>query len=225
MYIDDVHRSDFYAKMESDAIETMLSTLNYNTANIKDGQTTIEMKANWMDTPLNFSMEKINGELDIQIDKGQFLDINPSAGRLFGLLSLQSLPRRLALDFTDLFNKGFSFDNINGNFNLEEGHAYTNNLELTGPAANIIVSGRTGFITEDYDQIATITPKVSNSLPVASALFGPVGIGIGAVIYLTGELFKAIPNTIDNILRYQYSIKGSWDNPDIEKIKRDSKSG
>jgi uncharacterized protein (TIGR02099 family) len=225
MRIDGVDRSEFYAKLESESIETMLGTFNYDTANIQDGQTTIEMNANWMDTPMNFSMDKIIGELDMKIGKGQFLDINPSAGRLFGLLSIQTLPRRLALDFTDIFNKGFAFDSINGSFNMDQGHAYTNDLELIGPAANIIVSGRTGFITEDYDQIATITPKVSNSLPVASALFGPIGVGVGAVIYLTGELFKSIPDKIDQILRYQYSIKGSWDNPDIVKIKKDKKSG
>lgn len=225
MRIDGIDRSEFYAKLESESIETMLATFNYDSANIQEGQTIIEMNANWMDTPMNFSMEKITGELDMKIDKGQFLDINPSAGRLFGLLSIQTLPRRLALDFTDLFNKGFAFDSISGNFNMDQGHAYTNDLELIGPAANIIVSGRTGIVTEDYDQIATITPKVSNSLPVASALFGPIGIGVGAVIYLTGELFKSIPDKIDQILRYQYSIKGSWDNPDIVKIKKDSKSG
>ncbi len=225
MRIDGVDRSEFYAKLESESIETMLATFNYDSANIQKGQTTIEMNANWMDTPMNFSMEKIIGELDMKIDKGQFLDINPSAGRIFGLLSIQTLPRRLALDFTDLFNKGFAFDSISGNFNMDQGHAYTNDLELIGPAANIIVSGRTGFVTKDYDQIATITPKVSNSLPVASALFGPIGVGIGAVIYLTSELFKSIPDKIDQILRYQYSIKGSWDNPDIVKIKKDSNSG
>lgn len=222
--IDDIDRSEFNAQLNSDSIKTMLSTFNYESANIEEGQTSIEMNANWMDTPMNFSIEKINGELDMQIEKGRFLDIDPSAGRLFGLLSIQTLPRRLSLDFSDLFNKGFAFDSISGNFNLEQGHAYTNNLELIGPAANIIVTGRTGLVNEDYDQVATITPKFSNSLPVASALFGPIGVGVGAVIYLTGELFKSIPERIDEILRYQYSIKGSWDEPDIVKIKKDSKS-
>ena len=223
--IDNIDRSEFNAQLESDSISTMLNTFNYTSANIEDGKTLIEMNASWMDTPMNFSIEKINGELDMQIEKGRFLDIDPSAGRLFGLLSIQTLPRRLSLDFTDLFNKGFAFDSISGNFNLEQGHAYTNNLELIGPAANITVTGRTGLVNEDYDQIATITPKFSNSLPVASALFGPIGVGVGAVIYLTGELFKSIPDRIDDILRYQYSIKGSWDDPDIVKIKKDSKSG
>jgi uncharacterized protein (TIGR02099 family) len=223
--IDDIDRSDFYAMLETDSIETMLDTFNFNTANIKDGQTTIEMNANWMDTPMNFSMEKIDGELNMEIGKGSFLDINPSAGRLFGLLSLQTLPRRLTLDFSDLFNEGFAFDSINGNFTLQQGHAYTNNLKMAGPSANIIVSGRTGLATEDYDQIATVTPKISSNLPVASALFGPIGVGVGAVFYLASELFDSIPKKIDKILSAQYTITGSWDNPNIEKIEEEKDSG
>jgi uncharacterized protein (TIGR02099 family) len=223
MQIDDVDRSDFYAMLETDSIETMLGTFNFNSANIKEGQTTIEMNANWMDTPMNFSMEKINGELSMNIGKGHFLDINPTAGRLFGLLSIQTLPRRLTLDFTDLFEEGFAFDSIKGNFSLQQGHAYTNNLEMTGPSANIIVSGRTGLATEDYDQIATVTPKISSGLPVASALFGPVGVGVGAVIYLAGEIFKSLPKKIDKILSHQYSITGSWNNPNIEKVEEEEK--
>jgi uncharacterized protein (TIGR02099 family) len=223
--IDEIDRSDFYAMLETDSIENMLSTFNFDSANIKDGQTTIEMNANWMDTPMNFSMEKIDGELDMNIDKGSFLDINPSAGRLFGLLSLQTLPRRLTLDFSDLFNEGFAFDSINGNFSLQQGHAYTNNLQMTGPSANIIVSGRTGLATEDYDQIATVTPKISSNLPVASALFGPIGVGVGAVFYLASELFDSIPKKIDKILSSQYTITGSWDNPNIEKIEDEKDSG
>ena len=75
---------------------------------------------------------------------------------------------------------------------------YQHDLELIGPAANIApLVGVPDWLHEDYDQIATITPKVSNSLPVASALFGPIGVGVGAVIYLTGELFKSIPDRID----------------------------
>lgn len=223
--IDDIDRSEFTATLNAESIDAMLKTFNYHSANIANGETHIELKANWMNTPMDFSMDKIDGELDMKISKGQFLDINPSAGRLFGLLSIQTLPRRLLLDFTDLFNEGFAFDSIEGNFSLQQGHAYTNDLEMTGPAADIIVSGRTGLITEDYDQVATVTPKVSNTLPVASALLGPVGIGVGAVIFLAGEIFESIPKQINKVLSYQYSITGSWDNPDIEKIKKEKQSG
>ena len=216
--IDEIDKSEFYIKLESDSIEKMFDTFNYAATNIKDAKTLLEFNINWDDSPLNFAMENLNGQINMNIEKGQFLDIETKAGRLFGLLSIQALPRRLSLDFADLFNKGFTFDTIKGNFNLERGQAYTNNLQMIGPSGDIMISGRTGLVIEDYDQIATVIPKVSDSLPLASALFGPIGAGVGAVLFLAGELFESIPENIDKILTQQYSIKGSWENPDIEKV-------
>jgi uncharacterized protein YhdP len=72
---------------------------------------------------------------------------------VFGLLSLQTLPRRLTLDFSDVFKKGLTFDRIKGSFLLERGDAYTTNLYLDGPAARIDISGRTGLAVNDYDQL------------------------------------------------------------------------
>ena len=203
---------------KSESIKLMLDTFNYETANIENGETRIELSANWNGSPMDFSVANLNGKLNMEIAEGQFLDIEPKAGRLFGLLSIQALPRRLSLDFADFFDKGFAFDSIKGNFSIEKGQAYTNDLQMLGPAGDITISGRTGLETEDYDQIATVVPKVSDSLPVASALFGPVGVGVGAVIYFAGELFDSIPSNIDKILTQQYSIKGSWEDPEIEKI-------
>jgi len=222
--IDGEDKSNFHIKLESDSIEKMFNAFNYETANIKNGKTFIEIDADWVGSPMDFQMINLNGQLNMDIEKGQFLDIEPKAGRLFGLLSIQSLPRRLSLDFVDLFDEGFAFDTIKGNFNLENGQAYTNNLQMIGPSGDIMISGRTGLVTEDYDQIATVIPKVSDSLPVASALFGPVGVGVGAVLFFAGELFESIPNNIDKILTQQYSIKGSWMEPEINKISFDKKT-
>ena len=216
--IDEIDKSELYVKLDSDSIMKMFDTFNYAATNIKDAKTLLEFNINWDDSPLNFAMENLNGQINMDIEKGQFLDIEQKAGKLFGLLSIQALPRRLSLDFADLFNEGFAFDTIKGNFNLERGQAYTNNLQMIGPSGDIMISGRTGLVTEDYDQIATVIPKVSDSLPLASALFGPVGVGVGAVLFFAGELFESIPENIDKILTQQYSIKGSWENPDIEKI-------
>lgn len=165
-----------------------------------------------------FSWANLNGTLHMQVHKGQLLDIEPKAGRLFGLLSFQSLPRRLSLDFTDLFGKGMAFDRIEGTFDITGGNAFTNDLHLRGPSADVAIAGRTGLAVQDYDQIVTVTPQVTESLPVAGALFGPVGIGVGAVIYLAGEIFDSITQGIGDLLQYQYTVTGSWDNPVIEKI-------
>ncbi len=215
--IDGNESSDFNIGLNAKYLNSMLETFNYSIAAIKDGETVLSLSAHWDGSPMDFSLSNINGNLNMEINKGQFLDIKPTAGRLFGLLSIQTLQRRLALDFTDLFSKGLSFDHIEGNFTIESGNAYTNNLVMTGPSANIDVTGRTGLVDQDYDQIVTVTPQFADSLPVASALFGPVGLGVGAVILLAGEMFKSIPEQIDKLLRYQYTIKGRWDNPIVER--------
>ncbi len=216
---DGVNRSKFRVNITASKLVNLLESLSNDSANIDGGKTSIDMNINWLDTPTDFDLAKINGDIDIDISKGQLLDVNPSAGRLLGLLSITTLPRRLTLDFSDLFNKGFAFDRIEGKFNIEKGEAYTNNLLMTAPAADITITGRTGLINEDYDQVATVLPKVTSSLPVASAILGPIGFGVGAAIYLAGEVFESIPNNINKILSKQYTIRGSWDEPVIEKLE------
>ena len=125
------------------------------------------------------------------------LDIQPAAGRLFGLLSLQALPRRMVLDFSDLFGEGMAFDNIRGLFNIKEGNAYTDNLTMRGPSVKVDISGRAGLSTQDYDQTAMVTPQISDSLAVASGFLGPVGIGLGTVLYLAGNMFEPLQDSIN----------------------------
>ena len=216
------HYSKFNLTLNAASMNTMLETFNYDITAIEEGETSLTLDAQWQGTPVDFSLSNLNGTLFMEINKGRFTDIASSTGRLFGLLSLQTLPRRLSLDFSDLFGKGLAFDNIEGRFNIENGNAYTNNLAMSGPSVNINISGRTGLVDHDYDQIATITPKVSDSLPMASALFGPIGIGVGAVIFLASEIFHSLPGKIDTLLRKQYTITGAWDDPQVTKIKRNA---
>lgn len=162
---------------------------------------------------MQFSLDKLNGDLSLDIRNGQLLELSPGAGRVFGLLSLQTLPRRLTLDFSDVFKKGFTFDRIKGSFLLERGDAYTTNLYLEGPAARIDISGRTGLSVKDYDQLVTVTPHVTASLPLAGALVG--GPVAGGVLYAIDKLFKT---TIDKISQVQYTITGNWDEPRVVKL-------
>jgi uncharacterized protein YhdP len=196
----------------------MLQTFGYEGSTIRKGETDLLINADWEGTPMQFSLEKLNGTISMHIGKGQLLDVDPAAGRLFGLLSIQALPRRLTLDFRDLFGKGMAFDRMEGNFDVTNGDAYTNDLYMQGPAVEVAVSGRTGLSQKDYDQRVTVTPRVTGNLPVAGALFGPVGLGIGAIFYLAGEMFESVRSNIDNLLRYQYTITGSWNDPVVERI-------
>ncbi len=218
--INNEHYSKFNLSLNAKSMKTMLETFNYNITAIEKGKTNLSLDTKWQGTPVDFSLDNLNGTLNMKIKDGQFTDLDPSVGRLFGLLSLQALPKRLSLDFADLFKKGFAFDDIAGDFDLENGNAYTGNLSMTGSSANIDISGRIGLAHQDYDQIATVTPKITDSLPAASALFGPVGIGIGTAIFMISEMFNSLPDKIDTLLHKQYSITGAWDDPQIIEIKQ-----
>ena len=213
------NKSYFTIDLEARKLHKMLAAFGYDDTAIKADKTEIAIDAGWDGSPDEFSLDKLAGTFDIRVKKGQLLEVSPAAGRLFGLLSIQTLPRRLTLDFTDLFGKGLAFDRITGSFNIADGDAYTNDLHLTGPSVDVLISGRTGLAAQDYDQLVTVTPQFADNLPIASALLGPVGIGVGAVLYLAGNMFDSINDNIDKMLRYQYTIKGDWYNPKIEKLK------
>ena len=223
--LNDIHHSQFDISVQGDDLGLLLTSFGYDQAAIAGGTTAIQIFAEWPGTPAEFSLENIRGDMHIEVDDGRLLDVDPKAGRLFGLLSMQTLPRRLTLDFNDLFRKGFSFDRIEGAFQLDRGHAYTNNLSMDGPSARIEITGRTGLADQDYDQLVTVTPQLSNTLPLAGAFFGPAGVGVGAVLFLGQKMFKSLPNQLDSILRRQYTITGNWDEPVVQRIRKSTAVG
>ncbi|CAK0780078.1 conserved hypothetical protein [Gammaproteobacteria bacterium] len=210
--------STFDLNFETDDLGNTLNALGYIGA-VEGGPGTARLQAKWHGAPNTFSTEHLDGTLVVEVGKGRLLQINPGGtGRIFGLLSLQALPRRLALDFSDVFHKGLTFDHLQGDFRIEHGNAYSNNLKLQGPAADIKVEGRTGLATQDYDQVVTVTPNVGGTLPLAGALAAGsvgIGVGVGAAILLAQHLLQ--PN-IDRITQVRYTLHGPWENPVVEPL-------
>ena len=170
----------------------------------------IEGELEWSGSPMDFSLQGLQGDLNLAIGSGWIESVEPGAGRLFGLFSLQALPRRLTLDFRDLFGKGFRFDSIKGEIRLEDGNAITRNLLLEGPTARIAVSGRTGYVARDYDQHILVIPGDGSNLFVAGALaWGPQA---GALIWMAEKLLR-----LDKVAQYVYHVTGSWENPVITR--------
>lgn len=216
--------SNFYIDVHADEFKQILDTFGFNNDFITKSETKLIIDANWPGSPTNFSLEKLNGTIKLNMDKGSLTEIQPAAGRLFGLLSLQALPRRLVLDFSDLFGAGMAFDSISGSFNINDGNAYTDDLSMKGPSVDIDIHGRTGLSDKDYDQTAIITPQISDSLAVASGFLGPVGIGMGTVLYLASNMFEKLQDSINKIIKIKYYIKGRWDNPIVERANSKSDS-
>jgi uncharacterized protein (TIGR02099 family) len=170
----------------------------------------------WEGAPTTAALAQVIGRVQLSMEKGQVTGLKPGAGRVLGLASIAALPRRLALDFSDLTDKGLAFDSIHGDFDLRDGNAYTENVLLKGPAAEIGLIGRVGLKNKDYDQTAVVTGSFGNSLsiPVASTLIcGPL---CGAAVLVFTQVFK---QPLRGLARGYYRITGSWDNPTVERIK------
>ncbi|MEO8010919.1 MAG: YhdP family protein, partial [Dokdonella sp.] len=209
-------RSALSIDMTSQDLGLMLAALGFNGV-IDGGQTLAHIDAAWPGAPAAFALANVTGKLDISVDKGRILDVDPGAGgRLFGLLSLREIPRRLSLDFSDLFKSGMSFNAINGSFDLRDGNAFTDNLHINSPAADIRISGRTGLRSKDYEQQMEVTPRAGVTLPLVGALAaGPVGAAAGLV--MQGLLGKQI----NQAARSRYEVTGSWEKPVITLLERD----
>jgi uncharacterized protein YhdP len=175
------------------------------------------LHGSWQGAPWEITPARVNGKLHLLIKDGQLLDVEPGAGRVFGLLSLHTLQRRLSLDFSDLFKKGFAFDRIEGNFVLDNGDAYTNDLVIEGPAARIEISGRIGLAKSDYDELVTVIPSMSSSLPLAGALAG--GPAIGAALLVAQRLLGDELEKASWFTHTHYAVTGPWSDPVFTKIE------
>jgi uncharacterized protein (TIGR02099 family) len=167
----------------------------------------------WPGGPSADALRTMHGTMRVSLQDGQLRDIEPGAGRMLGLLSVGQLPRRLALDFSDVTDKGLAFNSVTGDFELRDGDAYTQNLLLKGPALDMGVIGRTGLGKEDYDQTVVVSGNTSGPLALAGALAaGPV---VGAGVLVLSQLFK---DQLQGLARAYYQVKGPWSAPVVQRI-------
>jgi len=213
------HRSNFDIRMTSESLGGFLQSMDISSS-MAGGQTMVRFSAWWPGSPAKFALSRLNGEVEFTVLQGNITDANTGTGRLLGLLSIQSLPKRLALDFRDVFDSGFSFDEASGTFAMENGMASTDDVLLESSAATISISGSTDLVEKQYDQLLTIKPGLGNTLPIIGAIAAGPG-GAAAGLALQGLLQEQLGEAT----QVQYTISGSWDEPVIEPVIDQPKDG
>ncbi len=203
-------RTYLRATLTSRDVVATMQRLNYNPG-IVGNDMAIVADVFWSGGPRLDFLETLDGNVRVRLGSGQLDEVEPGAGRMFGLMSIVALPRRLSLDFRDVFQKGFGFDSIGGTFRIEDGTAYTCNLSLAGPAANIGIIGEVDLANRDYAQTAVVSANVGNTLPVVGAL--AAGPQVAAALFLFSQIFK---KPLQDIGQVYYGISGPWDAPEIE---------
>lgn len=173
----------------------------------------LDADGRWPGSPANFALERLSGTLDARLRKGQLREIDGStqALRIFGLLNFDSIGRRLRLDFSDLFSKGLSYDQIDAELQAADGVYHTTDpLTVAGPSTNLELNGTLNLVSDQIDAKLLVTLPVSNNLPLAALIVGAPAIG--------GALFVVDKLLGDRVARFasvQYNVEGPWQSPKI----------
>jgi len=183
---------------------------------IKNGKGKLTGTLSWLGSPFSIDYPTLSGELQLNAEKGQFLKVDPGAGRLLGVMSLQSLPRRISLDFRDIFAKGFAFDTIKATAKISNGVLGTRDFTMIGANASVLIEGETNLQTESQNLHVVVLPEINaGSASVLYAFIANPAIGIGT--FLAQWLLR---HPLSKIFSYEYDVTGSWTEPQVKRHER-----
>jgi uncharacterized protein (TIGR02099 family) len=182
---------------------------------VRGGKGSLAGQVSWLGSPLSLDYPTLTGQVNVAIDSGQFLKVQPGAARLLSVLSLQSLPRRLVLDFRDLFQEGFAFDNITGDVSIHQGVAHTNNLRMRGVQAAVLMEGGADIAGETQDLRVVVVPEINAG--TASLAYAAINPAVGLGTFLA-QVFLRKPLTQAGTREFR--VTGPWSDPKVERVQR-----
>lgn len=182
---------------------------------VRRGKGRLEGQVTWAGSPLSPDYPTLGGQFNVNVENGQFLKADPGIAKLLGVLSLQSLPRRMALDFRDVFSEGFAFDFVRGDVAITRGIATTNNLQMKGVNAAVLMDGRADIARETQDIRVVVVPEI-NALTaslVATAINPMLGLGTFlAQLVLRQPMIQAATQ--------EFQVDGTWADPRVTKVPK-----
>lgn len=182
---------------------------------VRGGKGRLEGHLGWLGSPLALDVASLSGQLRGEVERGQFLKVEPGAAKLLGVLSLQALPRRLALDFRDVFTEGFTFDFIRGDATLDQGVMATNNLQMKGVNAAVLMEGEADIGRETQDLRVVVVPEINAGTAslIATAVNPAVGIGTFVAQFLLRQ-------PLQQAATQHFHITGGWEDPQVVRLAR-----
>lgn len=180
------------------------------------GHGTASVQVAWPGSPAQFRLEALEGSVVVSARDGSLLEVEPGAGRMLGLLSVAEVRRRLMLDFSDFFSKGFAFNRIDGSVQLGGGLARSEDLVIDGPSAEMRIRGHTDLKAEQFDQTIEVLPKSANVLTAVGAVAGgPLGAAVGAVAN------AVLQKPLSEMGAKTYHVSGPWKQPRVEVLQKE----
>lgn len=182
---------------------------------LRAGKGKLDGEVSWKGLPFSLDIPSLSGQLHIDMGAGQFLKVEPGAAKLLAVLSLQSLPRRLALDFRDVFSEGFAFDRVVGTASISQGVMKTDNIKMRSVSAVVLMDGSADIAKETQNLHVVVIPEIN--VGTASVVYGLVNpvIGIGSFL---AQLFLRDP--LMQAFTMEYEVSGPWKDPAVRKLDR-----
>jgi uncharacterized protein (TIGR02099 family) len=182
---------------------------------MRRGTATLEGKLSWEGAPSAVDYPTLTGDLKLSAAKGQFLRADPGVAKLLGILSLQSWA---TLDVRNTFEKGFTFDTVSSTATISKGTLTTGDFHMRGPAAQVNMKGTVDLVHETQDLYLRVVPSLGDAASVYAILVNPVW-GIPILV-----LQRILKDPLGQILGLEYHATGSWDKPQVERVRADVKS-
>jgi uncharacterized protein (TIGR02099 family) len=170
----------------------------------------------WAGSPAQFGYGKLAGRFTLDTAQGRFTEMEPGIAKLLGVLSLQSLPRRLSFNFDDLFGKGFAFDEIKAEVTIKDGVASTDGLFISGPSARVQIRGTADMNSETQELAVRLFPSLSTATAIGIGL-ATANPAIGAAVLLGQKLAK---DPLERFLMQEFEVKGTWAKPEVKQASR-----
>ncbi|QRN04320.1 TIGR02099 family protein [Legionella sp. MW5194] len=179
----------------------------------------IELRGTWPGSYTDFALNKVKGTMALYFKHGRITNLSPETeeklglGKLLSILSLQTIPRRLKLDFSDLKNDGYSFDVLKGSFEVRDGAIHTTDSYIDGPVAYASMKGSLDLARQLYDVDLQVSPHITASLPIVATIAGGPVAGVA-----TWVASKIINQGMQKIRAYTYKISGPWKQPVVQQV-------
>lgn len=182
---------------------------------VRRGRGTMEGHVAWLGSPMALDYPSMAGTFNVNLESGQFLKADPGLAKLLGVLSLQSLPRRLVLDFRDVFSEGFAFDFVRGDIVIEQGIAASNNLQMKGVNAAVLMEGRADLARETQDLKVVVVPEINaGTASLVATVINPA-IGLGSFL---AQMFLRQP--LMQAATQEFRVDGTWSDPRVTRVAR-----
>ena len=221
---DEKNNTDFQLTIKIHQLADILQRLTLTPViDAKKGD--IQFNGGWSDDVLHFSLARLSGQMYMDLQDGRITHLSKETeeklglGKLLSILSLQTIPRRLKLDFSDLSQEGYSFDTLKGNFTLKNGIMNTKDSYIDGPVAYASMKGNLDVVHHRYDVDLHISPHITASLPVVATIAGGPIAGLA-----TWVASKIINQGMQMVTGYTYKVTGPWLKPVVKQVSIFKKS-